>query len=122
MQDDKLKRLYKLIEDGVTEVDDGPQSCLNVLKADQDRSRPPSNRAKSHSSNTIQIDPALLEQFGHTMRENLASGSIPFRKAYLQSLISEVEVDDTAVTSKGKGCSRKRPAWPAGMGRSRVRG
>lgn len=35
------------------------------------------------------------------MRENFASGSIPFRKAYLQSLISVVEVDDTAVRIKG---------------------
>jgi hypothetical protein len=40
-------------------------------------------RAKSHSSQTVQIDPALLEQFGRSMRENRTSGSIPFGKAYL---------------------------------------
>ncbi|WP_235940092.1 hypothetical protein [Bradyrhizobium hipponense] len=74
---------------------------MNVLKADRDRSKAALERAKSHSSNAIQIAPALLEQFGRTMRENFASGSIPFRKAYLQSLISVVEVDDTAVRIKG---------------------
>ncbi len=99
--DDKLKRLYKLIEDGVTEVDDVLKDRLNVLKADRDRSRAALERAKSHHSNAIQIDSALLEQFGRSMREKFASGSIPFRKAYLQSLISVVEVDDTAVRIKG---------------------
>jgi hypothetical protein len=43
----------------------------------------------------------LLEQFGRTMRENFTSGSIPFRKAYLQSLIDVIEVDDTQIRIKG---------------------
>ena len=41
----------------------------------------PLGSAKSRSSQTIQIDPALLEEFGRSMRENFTSGSIPFRKA-----------------------------------------
>jgi hypothetical protein len=32
------------------------------------------------------------------MRENFSTGSVPFRKAYLQSLIESIEVDD------GQGC------------------
>lgn len=99
--DDKLKRLYKLIEDGVTEIDDVLKDRLNVLKADRDRSKAALERAKTHSLSVIQIDPALLEEFGRTMRENFTSGSIPFRKAYLQSLISVIEVDDTAIRIKG---------------------
>jgi len=35
------------------------------------------------------------------MRENLAAGSIPFRKAYLQSLIEVIEVDDTHIWIEG---------------------
>jgi len=35
------------------------------------------------------------------MRENFTSGSIPFRKAYLQSLIEVIEVDDTQIRIKG---------------------
>jgi hypothetical protein len=35
------------------------------------------------------------------MRENLSSGSIPFRKAYLQSLIDVIEVDDTQIRIRG---------------------
>ncbi len=35
------------------------------------------------------------------MRHNLTSGSVPFRKAYLRSIIDIVEVDDTRVRIKG---------------------
>ncbi len=35
------------------------------------------------------------------MRENFTSGSIPLRKAYLQSLIDVIEVDDTQIRIKG---------------------
>jgi hypothetical protein len=35
------------------------------------------------------------------MREKFTAGSVPFRKAYLQSLIDVVEVDDNQVRVKG---------------------
>jgi hypothetical protein len=99
--DDKLKRLYRLIEDGMTEMDDVLKDRLNSLKADRDRTKAALERAKSHSSQAVQIDPALLEQFGRSMRENFTSGSIPFRKAYLQSPINVIEVSDTQIRIKG---------------------
>jgi site-specific DNA recombinase len=43
----------------------------------------------------------LIEQFGRTMRENFTNGSVPFRKAYLQSLIDVIEVDDAQIRIKG---------------------
>jgi hypothetical protein len=85
----------------MTEMDDVLKDRLNSLKADRDRAKAALERAKSHSSQAIQIDPALLEQFGRSMRENFTSGSIPFRKAYLQSLIDVIEVDDTQIRIKG---------------------
>jgi hypothetical protein len=41
------------------------------------------------------IDPALLEQFDRNMREKSTSGSIPFRKAHLHSLIDVIDVNHT---------------------------
>jgi site-specific DNA recombinase len=81
--DDKLKRLYRLVEDGLTDTDEILQDRLNALKADRDRAKAALERAKEQTSPTISIDPALIEQFGRTMRENFSGGSVPFRKAYL---------------------------------------
>ena len=46
------------------------------------------------------FDPALIERFGRGMREKFTTGSVPFRKAYLQSLIEVVEVDDHRIRIK----------------------
>jgi hypothetical protein len=35
------------------------------------------------------------------MRENFSTGSVPFRKAYFQSLIDVIEVDDHQIRIKG---------------------
>jgi site-specific DNA recombinase len=99
--DDKLKRLYRLVEDGLTDLDEVLKDRLNTLKADRDRAKAALERAKQHSVSHIRIDPALIERFGRTVRENFSTGSVPFRKAYLQSLIDAVEVDDHQIRIKG---------------------
>src|SRR5262249_26342104 len=74
---------------------------LNSLKADRDRANAALEIAKSHVAPAIRIDPALIERFGRSMREKFTSGSVPFRKAYLQSLIDVVEIDDHRISIKG---------------------
>ena len=100
--EDKLKRLYRLVEDGLTDLDEVLKDRLDALKSDRDRAKAALERAKEHSESPIQIDPALIERFGQTMRENFTTGSVPFRKAYLQSLIDRVEVDDHQIRIKGR--------------------
>jgi len=99
--DDKLKRLYRLVEEGLADVDDVLKDRLNMLKADRERAKSALERAKSHEGLQIRIDPELVEAFGREMRETLTNGSMAFRKAYLQSLIDVVEVDDNVVRIKG---------------------
>lgn len=99
--DEKLKRLYKLVEEGLTDLDDVLKERLNSLKAERDRARAALERAKAHAGGAITIDPSLLEGFGRAMRENLTSGSVPFRKAYIQAIIDAVEVDDAVIRIKG---------------------
>ena len=127
--EDKLKRLYRLVEDGLTDVDEVLKDRLNTLKADRDRAKAALERTKEHSASQIQIDPALIERFGRTMRENFSTGSVPFRKAYLRSLIDVIEVDDHQVRIKGSkdllekavlasqngqtGCSQMSTRWRA---------
>jgi site-specific DNA recombinase len=99
--EDKLKRLYQLVEDGLTDLDDVLKDRLNSLKADRDRAKAALEAARSQLAPTIHIDPGLIERFGRNMREKFTGGSIPFRKAYLQSLIDVIEVDDHQVRVKG---------------------
>jgi len=99
--EDKLKRLYRLVEDGMTDLDDVLKDRLNSLKAGRDRARAAFEAAKVQIAPAIHIDPALIERFGRGMREKFSSGSVPFRKAYLQSLIDLVEVDDHRIRIMG---------------------
>ena len=46
--EDKLKRLYKLIEDGVAEMDDLLKERITTLKADRDRSKEALARARGN--------------------------------------------------------------------------
>jgi hypothetical protein len=85
--DDKLKRLYRLVEDGLTDPDEVLRDRLNTLKGQRDGAKAALERAKEHSAPQIRIDPALIERFGRTMRENFSTGSLPFRKAYLQEAV-----------------------------------
>lgn len=60
------------------------------------------NRAKSGARPATEVSPILLEQFGQTMREKLTTGEVPFRKAYLGSIIDRVEVDDGKIRIVGR--------------------
>ena len=101
--EERLKRLYRLVEDGMTDLDDLLKDRLNSLKADRDRAKAALETTKSQIALPIRIDPALIEQFGRGMREKFTAGSVPFRKGYLQSLIEIVEVDDRQIRIK---CSK----------------
>lgn len=114
--DEKLKRLYRLVEDGMTDLDEVLKDRLNTLKAERDRASAALDRARPNAGSPIQIDPALIEQFGRTMRENFTTGSVPFRKAYLQSLIDVIEVDDEQIRIKGSKDVLERAVLASGTG------
>jgi site-specific DNA recombinase len=114
--EDRLKRLYRLIENGVTDLDDVLKDRLNSLKSDRDRANAALDAAKSQRVADIRIDPALIESFGRTMRENVTSGSVPFRKAYLRSLVDVIEVDDAQVRIKGSKDVLERAILAGGAG------
>jgi hypothetical protein len=100
--DDKLKRLYALVEQGLTDLDEVLRDRLNILKADRDHSKAALEQAKAHAAPAIRLDPALIERFDRTLQESFSTGSVPFRKAYLQSLIDVIEVDDRQIRIKGR--------------------
>ena len=58
----------------MTYLDEILKDWLNTLKAERDRANAALDRARPYAGSPIQIDPALIEQFGRTMRENFSTG------------------------------------------------
>ena len=94
---DKLKRLYRMVEDGVAELDDILRERIASLKLDRERAQTTLDRIRTQAIPAAEIPPEMIEKFGREMRENIANGEVPFRKAYLRSVIDRIEVDDHIV-------------------------
>ncbi len=43
-----------------------------------------------------------VDRFAQSMRERLTGGDIPFRKAYINSIVDRIEVDDHTVRIMGR--------------------
>lgn len=99
---ERLRRLYKAMEAGVAEMDDILKDRIIALKADRDRVYSALERARSGVRPSVNISPIVVERFGEAMREKLTTGEVPFRKAYLGSLIDRVEVDDREIRIVGR--------------------
>jgi site-specific DNA recombinase len=100
--DERLRRLYKLVEDGHAEADDILKSRIVELRLTREKALAALDRAKSGTRPVQVISPILIDRFTRTMREKLTTGDIPFRKAYLGSLIDRIEVDDREVRIVGR--------------------
>jgi site-specific DNA recombinase len=100
--EEKLKRLYKLIEDGVAEMDDLLKERITTLKADRDRSREALARARGNVKAKSEVTEEAVAKFGVLMRQRIQEGGTPARKAWLSSLIDRIEVDSHTIRLFGK--------------------
>jgi hypothetical protein len=71
-------------------------------QARSDRARAALERARAAVRPAVDVSPIVVERFGAAMRERLTTGEIPFRKAYLGSLVDRVEVDDGEIRIVGR--------------------
>lgn len=100
--DDRLRRLYELVEDGLAETDDILKRRIAGLREARDKALAALDRARSATRPVENISPLIIERFAHTMREKLTEGNIPFRKAYLAALVDRIEVDNCKVRIVGR--------------------
>ena len=100
--EDKLRRLYKLIEDGVAEMDDLLKERITALKNDRDRSREALSRAKGNVKAKSEVTEDAVAKFGDLMRQKLQEGDTPARKAWLTSIVDRIEVDEGAIRLFGR--------------------
>jgi site-specific DNA recombinase len=103
--DEKLRRLYKLVEDGLTDIDETLADRLTALKSDRDRAKATLERIKVQLTPQLTLDADQVERFGAFMRERITTGETSFRKAYLRSIVDAIEVDDKIVRIHGSKAS-----------------
>ena len=100
--DERLRRLYQFVEDGRDHVVDILRARMADLKLAREKAHAALERARSGTRAVEDISPIVIERFTRTMRENLTTGEVPFRKAYLGSLLDRIEVDDGEVRIVGR--------------------
>ena len=100
---ERLRRLYKMVEDGLAEMDDLLKDRIAALKADREIAHVALDRARGANKKLIVIPGNKIAAFGKLMRDRLTTGTIPFRKAYLAAIIDRIEVDD----HQSRICGRK---------------
>jgi site-specific DNA recombinase len=105
LADDKLRRLYKLVEDGVTDIEETLADRLAALKLDRDRAKTALERIKIQLTPQFTLDADQVERFGAFMRERISTGDTTFRKAYLRSIVDTIEVDDKVIRIHGSKAS-----------------
>ena len=119
--DGRLRRLYRLVEEGVSELDDALKERIAALRAGRQAAQNALERLKSDGRATIRLGPGIIAAFGERMREQITSGEIPFRKAYLGALVDRIEVDDREVRILGRKDVLEQAVIADAAGRAEVR-
>ena len=101
-KDERLKRLYSAIENGIVEIDDHLKTRITELKTERDIVQISIERIAQQATSSAQITPERIEAFSKLMNEKLETGDVQARKAYLRSVISVIEVDDGSVRILGE--------------------
>jgi len=95
--DERLRRLYRSIEDGIVELDDILRERTATLKSERERAKAALDRARAQCSTAATIDPAKIDAFARLMTEKLDNGDTNARKGYIRSIVDTIEVDDKAI-------------------------
>lgn len=98
---ERLKRLYKLVEDGLAEMDDLLQERIDILKADREKAQAALDRARQEIGGDAALAPQKIAAFSRLMRDVLENPDNPTRKAYLRTLLGTVEVGPEKVRILG---------------------
>ena len=108
------------MEDGRDKVDDILRVRITGLKLAREKAHAVLERARSATWAVADLGPIVIERFTRTTREKLTAGEIPFRKAYLASLVDRIEVDDREVRIAGRKEVLEREVLATTQGQSGV--
>jgi hypothetical protein len=93
---------------------------VGAVKTERDLARVTLDRAVAELNPRTRITEASIAAFVDVMRKNVLTGDTPFRRAYIRSVIDQVEVDDTEIRIIGRRTVLERlvmggGATPAGV-------
>lgn len=101
--EDRLKRLYQAIENGIADpADPTLKDRIATIKTERDIAQVAFDRAVAELQPGARITPDKIAACVDVMRANVLDGPVPFRRAYLRALIDNVEVDDTEIRIHGR--------------------
>ena len=100
--DQRLKRIYRSIEDGIAEEDDILRDRIAELKDKREQATAAFERARAESGAVTKIDPIRIDAFARLVNEKLDTGDVNVRRAYIRSVIDGIEIDDNAVRIFGR--------------------
>lgn len=119
---ERLARLYASIEAGTIDgTDPTLKERVAALKATRDRAAEALEYARKSSVLPVEIDPVAIERFTRLMREQLVSGDVAARKAYLSAIIDAVIVSDTTIRIIGSNDNVRAALGPDGQPTHAVR-
>ena len=95
--DERLRRLYRSIEDGIVELDDILCERTTTLKSERERAKAALDRARAQCGTATMIDAAKIDAFAQLMNEKLDTGDTNARKGYIRSIVNVIEVDDKVI-------------------------
>jgi GTPase len=72
--DERLRRLYRSIEDGIVELDDILRERTASLKSDRERAKAAYDRARAQCGTVAIIDSGKIDAFARLMTEKLDDG------------------------------------------------
>ena len=120
--EERLSRLYASIEAGTIDgTDPTLKERVAALKATRDRALEALDYAKKSSAIPIEIDPVAVDRFTRLMREQLVSGDVSARKAYLSAIVDAIVVSDGTIRIIGSNDNIRATLGPNGEPRTPVR-
>ncbi len=97
----KLKRLYQSIADGIVELDDLFGEQITILKARREKAKAALDKATAQGAGAVTIDPEKVEAFWRLMTSLLANAETLALKAYLRAILGKVVVGNKTIRIVG---------------------
>ena len=119
---DKIGRLYRAIEDDIVGLDDQLKDRIKTLKTQRDIVFATLERIVTQARTTSAITPERLQSFSRLLHEKLETGDVQAKKAYLRSVIAQIEVGDDKVRIIGEKASLAAVIAGASTEAAHVRG